>query len=40
LNEFNVATNSPEAISEYRRLFEVKWAEAIPFDDAEYSTSP
>jgi phosphatidylserine/phosphatidylglycerophosphate/cardiolipin synthase-like enzyme len=40
LNEFSVAINSPEAIGEYQRLFEAKWAEAIPISEAEYSTSP
>ncbi len=40
LTEYALATNAPEAIEEYQALFETKWAEAIPFEDAEFSTSP
>ncbi len=39
LNEYSLATDNPEAIAEYQALFENKWAEAIPFDEAEYGTS-
>lgn len=40
LNEYSLATDNPDAIAEYQALFEDKWAEAIPFDEAEYGTSP
>ena len=40
LTEYALATNAPEAITEYQALFETKWAEAIPFEDAEFGTSP
>jgi endonuclease/exonuclease/phosphatase family metal-dependent hydrolase len=40
LNEYSLATDNPEAIAEYQALFENKWAEAIPFEEAEYGTSP
>lgn len=40
LNEYNLATNSPQAIAEYKAFFEAKWDESIPFGEAEYATSP
>jgi cardiolipin synthase len=40
LNEYSLATDNPESIAEYQALFEDKWAEAIPFEEAEYGTSP
>jgi phosphatidylserine/phosphatidylglycerophosphate/cardiolipin synthase-like enzyme len=40
LNEYSLATDSPAAISEYKALFETKWQESIPFDEAQYGTSP
>ena len=40
LTEHSLVTSDPEAIAEYQRLFEVKWAEASPFKDAEYSITP
>jgi phosphatidylserine/phosphatidylglycerophosphate/cardiolipin synthase-like enzyme len=40
LNEFSLATDSPQAVAEYQALFEAKWQQAIPFEEAEYSTSP
>jgi phosphatidylserine/phosphatidylglycerophosphate/cardiolipin synthase-like enzyme len=40
LNEYSLATDSPLAISEYKTLFETKWQESIPFEEAEYGTSP
>jgi len=40
LNEYSLATNSPQAIAEYQALFETKWEESVPFDEAEYSTTP
>jgi phosphatidylserine/phosphatidylglycerophosphate/cardiolipin synthase-like enzyme len=40
LNEYSLATDSPQAIAEYQALFEAKWRESIPFEEAEYSTSP
>jgi phosphatidylserine/phosphatidylglycerophosphate/cardiolipin synthase-like enzyme len=40
LNEYSLATDNPDAIAEYEALFEDKWQDAIPFEEAEYSTSP
>lgn len=40
LTEYNIATNDPQAIAEYQALFETKWQEAIPFEEAEYGTNP
>ena len=40
LTEYALATNSPEAIEEYQALFDTKWEEATPFEDAEFGTSP
>ena len=40
LTEYALATNASEAIAEYQALFETKWAEAIPFEEAEFGTSP
>ena len=40
LNEYSLATDNPEAIAEYQAMFETKWQEAIPFEEAEYGTSP
>ena len=40
LTEYSIATSNPEAIVEYQALFEAKWEEAIPFEEAEYGTSP
>ncbi len=40
LAEFSLSSNDPDAIAEYQKLFEAKWAEAIPFEEAEYGTSP
>jgi phosphatidylserine/phosphatidylglycerophosphate/cardiolipin synthase-like enzyme len=40
LNEYSLTTNHPQAIAEYKALFETKWQEAIPFDEAEYGTTP
>ena len=40
LTEYSLATNAPEAIEEYQALFDNKWAEAIPFYEAEFGTSP
>ncbi len=40
LNEFSLATDSPQAVSEYQALFEAKWQESTPFEEAEYGTSP
>lgn len=34
-----ITTNDPDAITEYRTLFETKWEEAIPVDEAEYGTT-
>jgi phosphatidylserine/phosphatidylglycerophosphate/cardiolipin synthase-like enzyme len=40
LNEYSLATDDPQAIAEYQALFETKWQESIPFDEAKYGTSP
>ena len=40
LNEYSITTNDPGAISEFNALFETKWAEAIPFEESQFSTSP
>jgi len=40
LTEYSLATNTPAAIAEYQALFETKWAEAVPFKEAEFQTSP
>jgi len=40
LTEYSLATNTPASIDEYQALFETKWAEAIPFNEAEFQTSP
>ena len=40
LAEYIVSTDSPQAIGEYQKLFETKWAQSIPFTEAEYATSP
>ncbi|HBY09198.1 MAG TPA: hypothetical protein DEH22_16000 [Chloroflexi bacterium] len=40
LTEHSLATDDPAAISEYQALYETKWAEAIPYEDASYGMSP
>jgi phosphatidylserine/phosphatidylglycerophosphate/cardiolipin synthase-like enzyme len=40
LNEYNVATDDQAAISEYKGLFDYKWQQSTPFDEAKYGTSP
>jgi phosphatidylserine/phosphatidylglycerophosphate/cardiolipin synthase-like enzyme len=40
LNEYNLATDNPQAIAEYEALFETKWKDAIPFEEAEFGSSP
>jgi phosphatidylserine/phosphatidylglycerophosphate/cardiolipin synthase-like enzyme len=40
LAEYIVSTDSPQAIGEYQKLFETKWAQSVPFTEAEYATSP
>jgi len=40
LTEYSLATDTPAAIAEYQALFETKWAEAIPFKEAKFQTSP
>jgi phosphatidylserine/phosphatidylglycerophosphate/cardiolipin synthase-like enzyme/MFS family permease len=40
LNEYNLATTSPQAIAEYEKFFETKWEQSIPFEEAEYASSP
>jgi hypothetical protein len=33
-----ITTSDPQAIAEYKALFETKWAEAVPVEEAEYGT--
>lgn len=40
LAEYNVTSNDPLAIEEYKKMFEINWAEAIPFEESEYGASP
>jgi phosphatidylserine/phosphatidylglycerophosphate/cardiolipin synthase-like enzyme len=40
LNEYSLATDNPQATAEYKALFETKWQQSTPFDEAEYSSSP
>jgi phosphatidylserine/phosphatidylglycerophosphate/cardiolipin synthase-like enzyme len=40
LTEFVITTDDPQAIEEFKGLYETKWAEAIPYDEATYTTSP
>ncbi len=40
LTEYSLTTNAPEAIEEYQALFETKWEQAIPFEEAEFGVSP
>ncbi len=39
LGENNITTSDPQAIAEYLALFETKWEEAIPVEEAEYGGS-
>jgi hypothetical protein len=39
LGENNITTSDPDAIAEYKALFETKWQEAVPVQDAEYGGS-
>ena len=36
LSENMITTSDPEAIAEYKALFEFKWEQAVPVDEAEY----
>jgi hypothetical protein len=40
LTEYSLVTNATDAINEYQALFETKWEQAIPFKEADFSTSP
>jgi phosphatidylserine/phosphatidylglycerophosphate/cardiolipin synthase-like enzyme len=40
LTEYSLVTNAPEAIEEYQALFETKWMQATPFEEAQFSSSP
>ena len=40
LTEYSVTTDDPDAIAEYIALFEYKWQDAIPFEEAKYGSSP
>jgi hypothetical protein len=39
LGENNITTSDPRAIAEYKAMFETKWQEAIPVEEAEYGGS-
>jgi phosphatidylserine/phosphatidylglycerophosphate/cardiolipin synthase-like enzyme len=39
LGENDITTSDPEAIAEYKALFEAKWEAAIPIDEAEYGAT-
>jgi phosphatidylserine/phosphatidylglycerophosphate/cardiolipin synthase-like enzyme len=39
LGENNITTSDPQAIAEFKALFETKWDEAIPVAEAEYGGS-
>lgn len=39
LGENNITTSDPDAIAEYKALFETKWEESIPVQDAEYGST-
>jgi hypothetical protein len=39
LGENMITTNDPDAIAEYKALFEAKWSEAIPVSEAEYGAT-
>jgi hypothetical protein len=40
LAEYSLTTDDSAAISEYQAVFEAKWQEAIPFEEAQYGTTP
>jgi phosphatidylserine/phosphatidylglycerophosphate/cardiolipin synthase-like enzyme len=40
LNEYSLSTDDPQAIDEYKALFETKWQQSTPFEEAEFGTSP
>ena len=40
LTEHSLTTNDPAAIQEYNALFKAKWQDAVPFEDANFGTSP
>jgi len=40
LTEHSLTTNDPAAIQEFNALFETKWQDAVPFEDAKFGTSP
>jgi hypothetical protein len=39
LGENMITTNDPEAIAEYKALFETKWGDAVPVSEAEYGAT-
>jgi phosphatidylserine/phosphatidylglycerophosphate/cardiolipin synthase-like enzyme len=39
LGENMITTNDPRAVAEFKALFEFKWQEAIPVDEAEYGAT-
>ena len=40
LSEHSLTTNDPRAIEEFNAMYETKWEEAIPFEEAEFGSSP
>jgi hypothetical protein len=40
LTEYSLAVDDPDAIAEFMDLFESKWQDSIPFEEAKYGTSP
>ncbi len=40
LAEYVVTTSNQQAIDEYEKMYETKWAEAVPFDEAQYNSTP
>ena len=39
LLEYGVATDDPEAINQYKQMFEYYWEQAVPPDDADWAVS-
>ncbi|KPK13385.1 MAG: hypothetical protein AMJ56_02080 [Anaerolineae bacterium SG8_19] len=39
LGENMITTSDPDAIAEYKKLFEFKWKQAVPVDEAEYGAT-
>jgi phosphatidylserine/phosphatidylglycerophosphate/cardiolipin synthase-like enzyme len=39
LGENMITTSDPEAIAEYKTMFEFKWDQAVPVSEAEYGAT-